>query len=104
MLNPADALGIGGNASFDGGRELDSLTAGLITIGGNFTQTATTSGDSYHPSGSHVTVLTGVSPTVTFATPGDVPGTSHFQELAWSGGGTLHWTPLKPTRPKVTSA
>ena len=89
MLNPADALGIGGNASFDGGVELDSLTAGVITIGGNFTQTATTSGDSYHPSGSHVTVLTGVSPTVTFATPGDVPGTSHFQELAWSGGGTL---------------
>ncbi len=89
MLNPADALGIGGSASFDGGAELDSLTAGVITIGGNFTQAATTSGDSYHPSGTHVTILVGTSPTVTFATPGDVPGTSHFQELSWNGTGTL---------------
>jgi hypothetical protein len=89
MANAADALNIGGNANFDGGNELGQMTDGVVTIGGNFTQAATTSGDSYHPSGSHFTVFTGVAPTVTFATPGDVPGTSHFQDLAWSGGGTL---------------
>jgi hypothetical protein len=89
MTNAADALNVGGNASFDGGNELGQMSNGVVTIGGNLVQTASTSGDSYHPSGTHLTVLVGLAPTVTFATPGDVPGTSHFQELAWSGSGTL---------------
>jgi hypothetical protein len=89
MTNATDALNIGGDASFDGGNELGQMSAGVLTIGGNFTQAAATSGDSYHPSGTHLTILTATSPTVTFATPGDVPGTSHFQELAWLGGGTF---------------
>ena len=89
MTNAADAVSVGGNAVFAGGSELNLLTAGGISLVGNLTQLAGTSGDSYHPSGTHLTVFAGASPQVSFATPGLVPGTSHFQELAWVGTGTL---------------
>ncbi|MEO8199826.1 MAG: hypothetical protein ABI679_04820, partial [Gemmatimonadota bacterium] len=89
MTNPADQLAIGGSASFDGGNELTHMSAGVLTVSGALNQSATSSGDSFHPSGTHLTILTGASPSIGFATPGDVPGTSHFQELQWSGSGTL---------------
>jgi hypothetical protein len=89
MTSGADQLAIGGNASFDGGNELSHMSAGVLSISGSLNQFATSSGDSFHPSGTHLTILTGSSPSVGFATPGDVPGTSHFQELQWSGSGTL---------------
>ncbi len=94
MVNPGDALFIDGNATFDGGNQLGFMTDGFLSVSGNFTQLATSSGDSFHPSGNHTTEmdgsLTGI-PTVTFATPGLVPGTSHFQNFIWSGtpGGSL---------------
>jgi alpha-tubulin suppressor-like RCC1 family protein len=89
MTNDADAVAVGGNAVFNGGNELNLLSAGGISIVGSLTQLAGTSGDSYHPSGTHVTLLAGASPTVSFATPGLVPGTSQFQDVAWVGTGTL---------------
>jgi hypothetical protein len=89
MQSSSDVLLILGNGIFDGGMELGSMSAGTVSILGNLSQFATNSPDSYHPSGTHVTHLAAASPTVTFATPGNVPGSSHFQELTWTGGGTL---------------
>jgi len=89
MTDPADVVVVQGDAVFDGGNELDLMSAGGLSIGGNLTQRATNSGDSFHPSGTHVTLLAGATPTLSFATPGLVPGTSHFQLLAWIGTGTL---------------
>jgi len=90
MANGGEALAVAGNATFDGGDQLGSMTTGTLTVGGNFTQLNTHSGDSFHPSGAHVTILSGLTPTVSFATPGNVPGTSHFQELFWTPtGGTM---------------
>jgi hypothetical protein len=89
MLNPLDVVTVTGNAIFSGGFELDSLNAGVLSIGGNLTQNTGTTGDTYHTSGTHQTIFTGNNPTISFATPGDVPGTSHFQQFTWSGTGTL---------------
>ena len=92
MLSPADQVTVTGNAVFSGGFELDSLNAGTLSIGGNLTQNTGSTGDTYHTSGTHQTVFTGNNPTIFFATPGDVPGTSHFQQFAWTGNGTLSLT------------
>jgi hypothetical protein len=92
MLNPADLVTVAGNAVFSGGFELDSLNAGTLSIGGNLTQNTGSTGDTYHTSGTHQTVFTGNNPTIFFNTPGDVPGTSHFQQFAWTGTGTLSLT------------
>ena len=91
MTGTAGQVSVGGNALFSGGNELTHLTAGYLFVRGNFTQvgTAGASPDSYHPSGSHYTILNGTSQTVSFGTAGDVPGSSHFQLLVWTGTGTL---------------
>jgi len=87
MTHPADILTVAGDAVFAGGNELGQLSAGTLGIGGNFTQTnASGSGDSFHPSGTHNTILQPLGPVaVSFQTPGDVPGTSHFQNLQFAG-------------------
>ncbi len=92
MLNPADLVTVTGDAVFSGGFELDSLDAGTLSIGGNLTQNTGSTGDTYHTSGTHQTVFTGNNPTIFFRDPGDVPGTSHFQQFAWTGTGTLNLT------------
>ena len=89
MVNPADNLSVVGDATFSGGNELNSMSAGTLILGGNLTQVGTGSPDSFHPSGTQLTVLSGVAPTVTFGTPGIVPGSSHFESLSYLGGGTL---------------
>ncbi|MEO8636640.1 MAG: hypothetical protein ABI587_15290 [Gemmatimonadales bacterium] len=89
MTNAADNLNVQGSAAFDGGNELGQLSAGLLLIGGNLTQAATSSADAFHTSGTHLTEFTGASPTLTFATPGNVPGSSHFEQFRWSGAGTM---------------
>ncbi len=94
MQNANDVVSVVGNAVFDGGNELNLLSAGGLSIGGNLTQRATTSGDSYHPSGTHITLFSGANPSISFATPGLVPGTSHFQDLAWAGGTMNLLTPV----------
>src|SRR5690606_21725401 len=79
--------------TFSGGSTLGLLTAGSITIGGNFTQTATTSTTSYAPSGTHATFLgTSTASTASFGSPGAGAAGSHFQVLDLSnatGGVTL---------------
>jgi alpha-tubulin suppressor-like RCC1 family protein len=89
MTNAADVVSVAGDVVFDGGNELNLLSAGGISIFGNLTQLASNSGESFHSSGTFITVLAGVSPIVSFATPGLVTGTSRFQDLAWVGTGTL---------------
>ena len=89
MTNGLDSLLVGGDAGFAGDNELTFMSAGVLVVGANLSQFSTTSGDAFHPSGSHLTVLTGANPTLSFATPGDQPGTSHFQDLRWTGTGTL---------------
>jgi fibronectin-binding autotransporter adhesin len=86
MTNPGDALSIGGDATFDGANELGSMSEGAMILGGDLTQLASNSPDSYHPSGTHTTFFSGSTPqTISFATPGLVPGSSHLQEVVWAG-------------------
>lgn len=91
MQNPVDLVQVFGNASFDGDTELGFMTAGTLVLGGNLTQLASNSLDSYHPSGSHVTSFIGSNPAISFASPGLIPGSSHFQTWVWtpSGPGTM---------------
>ncbi len=87
MTNPNDGLTINGNAAFNGGNELNSMSEGTLNIGGNLSQAGST--DAFHPSGNHTTAFLGTSPTITFANPGNVPGSSHFEWVVWAGFGTL---------------
>lgn len=89
MQNALDAVTVGGSASFGGGDETGRLTAGTLTLAGDFTQANTTSGSSFQASGAHQTMLTGASPTVTFASPGSLAAQSRFAALTWTGTGTL---------------
>lgn len=90
MTNPSDGVSIGGDATFDGANQLTFMSAGAIILGGDLTQLANNSPDSYHPSGTHTTFFSGsTTQTISFATPGLVPGTSHLQEVVWAGGADL---------------
>ncbi|MEO8636641.1 MAG: hypothetical protein ABI587_15295 [Gemmatimonadales bacterium] len=89
MTNALDQLTVAGNATFGGGSEQGLLTAGVLTVGGGLAQTTGGSAARFDASGTHQTVLTGASPTVNIQSPGNTPGTSHFQELTWAGGGTM---------------
>jgi hypothetical protein len=86
MTNALDIVSIGGDAHFDGANELGFMSAGNLILGGDLIQTASTSPDSYHPSGTHTTLFNGsATQTISFATPGLVPGSSHLQEVTWAG-------------------
>jgi hypothetical protein len=67
------------------------MSAGLLVVNGDLNQQNSTSNDSFHPSGTQITELTGSTPAVFFASPGIVPGSSHFQDLIWTppGAGVL---------------
>ena len=71
-------------ATFDGGSTAGQLTAGTLSIGGNFTQGNTGAhGEAFAPSGAHVTEIIGAqNQQVVFATPGTNAGQSHFHTLA----------------------
>lgn len=78
MQNDLARISTGGNATFAGGSTAGLLTAGRITIGGNFSQ----SGDaaSFSAGGTHVTQFsTEGAQTINFASPG--AGASHFHHL-----------------------
>jgi hypothetical protein len=51
MTSPTDSLGVAGNVTFGGGSTAGTLTSGLITVAGNFTQTGT--GAVFAPTGTH---------------------------------------------------
>ncbi len=85
MTDATAALTVAGNATFDGGAS-NQLTAGILTVKGNFQQLGTNSAASFAPSGSHKVVLNGASQTVSFANPDSLA--SHFQNLDVFGQGT----------------
>lgn len=94
MVGGNDVITVGGNALFDGGDSRGNLTAGVISIVGNFTQRATNSGSSFAASGEHIVSIGSAGSTVSFATPGLTTSTSGFQDFTWvpGNGGTLTLT------------
>ena len=68
MTNVADSLGVGGNATFGGGSSAGRLTNGVVSVGGNFTQSGNAA--SFAPSIAHRMRFNGASnQTVTFTNP-----------------------------------
>ncbi len=81
MQDAAASLGLNSGASFGGGSTAGLLTAGLLEIGGNFTQNG--DAESFAASGTHATVFRGSgTQQATFAAPGLGAGTSHFAHVA----------------------
>jgi hypothetical protein len=79
MTNAADQATVTGNATFQGGDETGLLSAGTLTIKGNFAQ-HNGNANAFAASGTHKVVLNGASPqAVQFDFPGT--GNSHFQTL-----------------------
>ncbi|MBL8980166.1 MAG: hypothetical protein JNM53_17270, partial [Gemmatimonadetes bacterium] len=74
-----------GDAIFGGGSTAGLLTAGILRIGGDFIQLATTSPSSFAADPGHLTELSANPASITFTTPG-ING-SHFGDLAESGFG-----------------
>jgi uncharacterized protein YjdB len=92
MSNVTAELDIDGNATFRGGNEFGSLTAGVLRISGNFTTPGTGHARSFAGTGSHETVFDGTAPqTINFANPGVGAGTEQFQKVTFNttGGVTL---------------
>src|SRR6267143_2877204 len=83
MLNPADLLSIGGNATFAGAPLTGLDTAGVISVKGNFGQYyAGSDWDDFAASGTLKVILNGTSPqTVHFDTPGQSAQSSRFQNV-----------------------
>jgi alpha-tubulin suppressor-like RCC1 family protein len=82
MTNPADLVQVTGNGAFGGGDETGRLTAGVLQVMGDFSQTSGSDPTSFLASGTHRTVLgSGASTVVTFASPISNNTGSHFQDL-----------------------
>jgi hypothetical protein len=80
MTNTADVLSVAGNASFAGGSTTGLLTAGSLTINGNFAQSGNPA--SFAASGTHLTWLRPTAArTVTMASSDTTTG-SHFANLS----------------------
>lgn len=78
MVDAASTVTVGGNATFGGASTAGKLSAGVLTVSGNFTQTGDAS--SFAASGSHkVTLASSGAQTVSFANPD--PSASHFARL-----------------------
>lgn len=76
MTNAADALTVTGSVTFSGGSEAGLLTAGVLSVTGNFTQSTTAT--SFVATATHQTAFVGsVAQTISFANP----GTSTFGKL-----------------------
>jgi hypothetical protein len=83
MTQAADSLGIAGNATFGGGSTTGALTAGIITVGGNFAQSGAAT--SFAPSTAERVRFdngSGATQTVSFANP----TTSFFDSLVVDRG------------------
>lgn len=85
MQHPASLLRVGGKATFAGGSTAGLLTAGVLQVGGDFSQEVQPYGSdaSYAASGSHRLVLNGkVRQTVFFQTPDHHSGSlSRIQDV-----------------------
>jgi Bacterial Ig-like domain (group 1) len=84
MQNDSSHVALNSGASFGGGSTAGLLTAGLLEIGGNFTQSG--DAESFSASGGHVTDFHGSGlQQAVFGTPGSGAGTSHFAHLVLGG-------------------
>ncbi|MEO8032333.1 MAG: hypothetical protein ABI765_15910, partial [Gemmatimonadota bacterium] len=94
MINPIDSIITTGDQSWQGD-ETGLLTAGVVSVGGNFTQSLGT--HAYAASAGHTTVITGgASSTINMANPDQVTG-SHFGRLIvnkTAGSAAIGTTPL----------
>ncbi len=89
MHNSTDQLTVVGDAAFTGGSTLGLLTAGTLSVSGNFAQVPTPAGitTNYAPSGTHRTQLVGGLPQqLTMGSTGSGSAGSHFQILEIAGG------------------
>src|SRR6267143_457707 len=91
MLNPADLLSIGGNATFAGAPLTGLDTAGVISVKGNFGQYyAGSDWDDFAASGTLKVILNGTSSqTVHFDNPGTAGQSSYFRDLEISNPKTV---------------
>ena len=93
MQNPADQVIVTGNAQFNGGSTVGSLTNGSLSVGGSFFQTNTTSTASFFATGNHVVQLIGATPQiVNLAGAGSG---SQFSTLTVGPGGMTAQTDLQ---------
>jgi hypothetical protein len=82
MVNPLDSVIVAGEAQFLGSSTVGKLTAGVLVVRGNFTQSAIISTTSFSPSGTHKTVLgSAAASDVSMGSPGAGAAGSHFQIL-----------------------
>jgi hypothetical protein len=92
MTDPADQVEVLSGASFGGGDETGKLTNGVLTVFGDFVQTAKQSNLSFAATGQHTTRLGDLVPrSINFGSPGSGAAGSHFAnlDLSQSGGDTL---------------
>lgn len=90
MTQPNVVAVVRGNVSFDGASETGLLSAGLLQIGGSFTQAATKSAASFSADSGFAVELTGTVPqSISFATPGTGASTSRFADLMIDGGASV---------------
>jgi hypothetical protein len=90
MQNAADILEVRGNASFNGGNESGRLTEGVVKVTGNFTQSCSTSNESYQSSSHHRTLLNGTSiQNVAF---GSCAGASYFNRVEFANPAGANFT------------
>lgn len=86
MTDASDQLIVDGNVTFGGGGGLNLLTAGVIRIKGNFTETnECCTNEAFRPSGTHTTIFEGTNSTINFTTGGN----NAFHHLRIAGGVTL---------------
>ncbi|MCZ6915982.1 MAG: hypothetical protein O7I93_04315 [Gemmatimonadetes bacterium] len=91
MNDPFDVLTVMGNVDFGGDNTNALLDDGTLYVGGNFTQSALASPESFHPGGNHTVVFNGTGPqNVMFATPGIgiAAMLSHFANVAFENTGS----------------
>jgi hypothetical protein len=93
MQNPAGVLTVSGNATFSSNGENNLLTAGVLNLKGNFSQTAGCNSDGFAASGTHQVVLNGTTAqTIAFSCVGTSTSTSHFQNLQVANAAGINFT------------
>jgi hypothetical protein len=99
MGNDAAFLSVAGTASFGGGSSAGRLTAGSLSVYGDFLQDGTNSPASFAASGTHLTLfLDTLAQTISFGSPDTGGVGSHFAGLrvAQSGSATLTLNTVVP--------
>src|SRR5581483_10676781 len=93
---------ITGTASFGGASTVGQITGGTLTLTGSFAQLSTTSTTSFVASGTHRTLFTGTTQTISFANPGGAA--SHFADLELDGQSATLSTDIAATGALIVAA